>query len=209
MSVKCDVCGQSFGGVYSTVRAKGCAGEVVLQEGGLGIRCHYASDFALSRLDLKGWDLPIGSIVCDECIGQAIQDGRVERQELLAMFEEPETDRLDLDDPDEQLLHGGFIIKHMGHRAKDLLVTFVADLQGQRVLLSVEWIDTALLTWTMESLQQEINRLLERQSVPHRIKSLDGFKVDLIVKDKARFHIRLVERDFEPRQPTLVMSVVE
>ena len=99
------------------------------------------------------------------------------------------------------------IMKHQGHWAHDLLVAFDADTEARKVVLAVEWVDSILLEWFVGiHLLSRLNNALKKASQP-ALKSLHGFEFELLVDGKVRFDLRLIERDFEPRQPTLMMSL--
>lgn len=100
-----------------------------------------------------------------------------------------------------------FLMKHQGTKARDLEFAIDVDTDAKTVVLNVEWIDTSLIDWALVfSLLSTINSELESKGLP-KLKSLDGFQIELVVAGKTRFSLRRVDRDFEPSQPTLVMHL--
>ena len=100
-------------------------------------------------------------------------------------------------------------MQQSGYNAPDLTIGYEADIAARRILLTAGWIDTGLLEWFLAcSLLQEINHHLDESSA--KFESLDSFDIEVVVASKkgsARFSVQRIERDFEPSQPTLVMSL--
>jgi len=101
------------------------------------------------------------------------------------------------------------LMKHMMHNTRDIMVEFEADLISRKVIIHVDTIDTLiierLLRFTMLSY---VNEELERLGKLPLLSNMSRFSIELVVADKAQFSLRLVERDFEPREPTLAMSLL-
>jgi hypothetical protein len=101
-------------------------------------------------------------------------------------------------------------MKHMMHNTRDLLIAYEIDLIKRTIVLNIEWIDSLLihdfLTYTAI---RAINRKLVEVNKLPLASNIAGYTVELIVDGKVHFDLRLIERDFEPRQPTLVMRVKE
>jgi hypothetical protein len=97
----------------------------------------------------------------------------------------------------------------MMHNANDVMVEFEADLISRAVTIRVDSIDTLilerLLRFTMLSYVKEE---LESIGKLPLLTNMSRFSIELVVASKVRFNLRLVERDFEPREPTLAMSLL-
>lgn len=112
--------------------------------------------------------------------------------------------------PAGRFVRGQILMKHTLHGAQDLMIAYTADMVLQELELHVEWVDSGLVEWALKfGLLSEINRELETMHSTCRVESLSHFKVVLTVANKARFTLHLVERDFEPRQTTLVLLYQE
>jgi hypothetical protein len=99
------------------------------------------------------------------------------------------------------------LMKHSGHRARDLYIGYEADIATRQILLKVKWIDTGLLEWFLSfGLPHEINSQLDNRD--KKLEKLDSFDIELIVAEQARFSIRRIEREYEPHEPTLVMRLI-
>ena len=97
-------------------------------------------------------------------------------------------------------------MKHIMHSARDLLIEYEIDLIKRKIIISVDSIDTLLIeSFIKTTAISAVNRELEKFNKLPLIENLNGFEVELVVAEKAKFSLRLVERDFEPREPTLVM----
>jgi hypothetical protein len=103
------------------------------------------------------------------------------------------------------------IMKHMMHRAHDVTFAYEVDLSLRTVTVRVATIDTALIEWFLKfSLLHCINDEMQNQHAGHaEFANLSSFSIEIVVADKARFSLRLVERDCEPLEPTLVMRLKE
>lgn len=76
--------------------------------------------------------------------------------------------------------------------------------------LNVDWIDASLIEcFLMSSAVNAVNRELESVGKLPLVTKLTGFAIELNVAGKAKFSLQLVERDFEPNEPTLVMRLLE
>lgn len=101
------------------------------------------------------------------------------------------------------------IMKHMMHNTNDVRFTYEADLILRTVTVRVTTIDTALIEWFLKfSLLHGVNDEMTKAGKAE-FANLSSFQIELIVADKAKFNLKLVERDFEPRDPTLVMKLKE
>jgi len=101
------------------------------------------------------------------------------------------------------------IMKHTMHNTNDVRFAYEADLSLRTVIVRVSTIDTALIDWYLRfSLLHGINDEMTKAGKAE-FADLSNFKIELIVADKAKFSLKLVERDFEPRDPTLVMTLKE
>jgi hypothetical protein len=97
------------------------------------------------------------------------------------------------------------IMKHSMHRAQDVQFAYEADLSLRTVTVRVDTIDTGLIEWFLKfSLLHGVNDEMTKVGKAE-FANLNSFQIELIVADKAKFNLKLVERDFEPREPTLVM----
>lgn len=101
-------------------------------------------------------------------------------------------------------------IKHMSHGTCDLEIAYEVDLLKRTLTMQVDAIDTLLIeSFLRFSAVNAFNEELEKVGKLPLLTNVNGFAIQMIVADKARFSLRLVERDFEPRQPTLVMRLLE
>ena len=101
-------------------------------------------------------------------------------------------------------------MKHFMHKTRDLLIAYEIDLIKRTMVLNVEWIDTLLLEdFLTYTAIRAINRKLEEVNKLPLATNIEGYTVELIVDSRVHFDLRLIERDFEPRQLTLVMKVKE
>lgn len=102
------------------------------------------------------------------------------------------------------------IMKHMSHRTSDLDIAYEFDLLKRTFTMNVDQIDTLLIeSFIRFAAVSSVNDELEKAGKLPLLNNLNGFAIEMIVADKARFSLRLIERDFEPRQPTLVMKLLE
>lgn len=100
-------------------------------------------------------------------------------------------------------------MKHMMHNAKDVMVEYEANLISRAVTIRVDTIDTLILERFISlCILDYINAELERIGKLPLLTNMSGFSIELVVANKVRFNLRLVERDFEPREPTLAMSLL-
>ena len=94
------------------------------------------------------------------------------------------------------------------HNARDLPICYEVDLIKRSILINVEWIDTDLIKHFLRfSAVEAINRELEIAGKLPLISNVNGFVIKLVVAEKAQFKLKIVERDFEPRELTLVMKI--
>jgi hypothetical protein len=101
------------------------------------------------------------------------------------------------------------IMKHMMHNTNDVRFAYEADLILRTATVRVATIDTALIEWFLKfSLLHGVNDAMTNAGKAE-FANLSSFQIELIVADKAKFSLTLVERDFEPRDPTLVMKLKE
>lgn len=107
-------------------------------------------------------------------------------------------------------MKNGVYMKHMMHSARDLLIEYEIDLMQRTIVIDVDSIDTLLIESFLKSTAvSAVNRELEKFNKLPLVKNVNGFSVELVVAKKARFDLALIERDFEPREPTLVMKLKE
>lgn len=107
------------------------------------------------------------------------------------------------------LINRKIAMKHMFHKAKDLCVEFEADLISRKIVLSVDWIDTLLIeSFITFSALQIVNDELEKVNKLPLLTSLENFKIVLLVAGSAGFSLHHTQRDFEPRESTLVMKLL-
>lgn len=98
------------------------------------------------------------------------------------------------------------LMKHTMHQAPDLPIVCEVDLTRRTAKLHVEWADMGLIEWFLKSsLLPLINSDLEAGGIGAKFDSVAAFQIELVLAGKATFDLRLLERDFEPRQSTLVM----
>lgn len=83
-------------------------------------------------------------------------------------------------------------MKHVMHSALDLPIDYEIDLINRTITMNVDWIDTSLIESFLRSVE---------------IKNLNGFAIALNVAGSVKFDLQLIERDFEPRESTLVMRL--
>jgi Tfp pilus assembly ATPase PilU len=101
-------------------------------------------------------------------------------------------------------------MKHMMHKARDLFIAYEIDLIKRAIVLNVNWIDTALIEdFITRGALHAINRQLEEIGKLPLATNIDGYTIELIVEGKVHLDVRLVESDYEPKEPTLVMRVKE
>lgn len=101
------------------------------------------------------------------------------------------------------------LMKHMMHNAKDVMVEFEADLISRAVTIRVDSIDTLIIERVIRfTMLSYVNEELDRVGKLPLLTNMTGFSIELVVANKVRFNLRLVERDFEPREPTLAMSLL-
>lgn len=101
------------------------------------------------------------------------------------------------------------LMKHMMHNARDVMVEYEVGLISRKVTIQVDTIDTLILERLISNtLLHYINEELERIGKLPLLTNMNGFSIELVVANKVRFNLRLVERDFEPREPTLAMSLL-
>lgn len=101
------------------------------------------------------------------------------------------------------------IMKHMMHNTNDVRFAYEADLILRAITVRVATIDTALIEWFLKfSLLHGVNDEMTKAGKAE-FANLSSFQIELIVADKAKFSLKLVERDFEPRDSTLVMKLKE
>lgn len=101
-------------------------------------------------------------------------------------------------------------MKHMMHKARDLPINYEINLIKRTLKMHVDWIDTTLIeSFIKSSAVNAVNTELEQLGKLPLLTNVVGFAIELIVADKVRFSLRLVERDFEPFEPTLVMRLLE
>jgi len=100
-------------------------------------------------------------------------------------------------------------MKHMMHNTNDVRFAYEADLSLRTVTVRVATIDTGLIEWFLKfSLLHGVNDEMTKAGKAE-FANLSSFQIELIVADKAKFSLKLVERDFEPLEPTLVMKLKE
>lgn len=99
------------------------------------------------------------------------------------------------------------ILKHQMHSARDLCINFDVDVEAKAITLKMEWIDTQLLKWWLQIHQlSAINNHLKHQNQSD-VESLKGFKVKLIVDEKATFDVSLFKSEINHEHDTLVMKL--
>lgn len=99
-------------------------------------------------------------------------------------------------------------MKHMLHKARDVKVYFEVNLTLKTVTIHVESIDTLILDQLItEVILENVNEELNGQ-LP-LLKNLSGFSIQLLFDNKVKFKEERIERDFEPRLPTLVISLLD
>ena len=105
---------------------------------------------------------------------------------------------------------GNAYLKHFMHHARDLPIRYETDLIQRRIAIQVDWIDTLLLQrFLTDHLLEEINQQLTKANKLPLLESLTGFDIALLVGKNGRFELRLMERDFEPREATLIIKPKE
>jgi len=101
------------------------------------------------------------------------------------------------------------LMKHMMHNTSDVMVEFEADLISRAVTIRVDSIDTLILERLVRfTMLHYVNEELERVGKLPLLTNMNGFSIELVVASKVRFSLRLVERDFEPCEPTLAMKLL-
>jgi hypothetical protein len=99
-------------------------------------------------------------------------------------------------------------MKHMMHSAGDLVIDYQIDLINRTMVMNVGWIDTSLIEDFLRfSAVSYINQQLGKVGKLPLITKLNGFAIELVVAERVRYEPELIERDFEPKQPTLVMKM--
>ena len=101
-------------------------------------------------------------------------------------------------------------MKHTMHHAGDQYISFEIDLLGRTVKIEMSVLDTLLLQLFLQrTLLEIINEGLEKIGNIPKIETLSSFNLKLNLDGKVNLSIRLCERSFEPKDPTLIMSVME
>lgn len=100
-------------------------------------------------------------------------------------------------------------IKHFMHSAKDLPITYEFDPINLKIKIESTWIDTLLLQRFLQMLIKEYNDELGKTDRSEVIVELSNFEITLAVADKVVYELQLIERAFEPKEPTLVMRIKE
>ncbi len=105
---------------------------------------------------------------------------------------------------------GSAYLKHFLHHARDLPIRYETDLIQRRIAIQVNWIDTLLLQrFLTDHLLEDINQQLTKVNKLPLLESLTGFEIELLVGQDSRFELKLMERDFEPREATLIIKPKE
>ena len=97
------------------------------------------------------------------------------------------------------------------HTAKDLLIAYEVDLIKHEVRMEVEWIDTQLIQRFLSStFLEEINLELTRTNMLPPLENLTSFSIELeMIQEqiKTTFEVELAQRDFEPKESSLVIML--
>lgn len=101
-------------------------------------------------------------------------------------------------------------MKHVMHGARDLDFHLEADFITRKVLVGIDWIDTALLeSFICVHAVQLLNDELEKVNKLPLLSSLDTFNIELHVASSARFSVQYVKSEVDARNNTLVMGLLE
>lgn len=104
-------------------------------------------------------------------------------------------------------------MKHMFHNAADLPIDYEVDLLAKTVWIKTSFIDTALLQSFIDRvLLQSINDYLETLGTKQKVLSITQFSLTLQIEDSTKFalfSIKLVKRDFQPEEPTIVLKLIK
>ena len=93
------------------------------------------------------------------------------------------------------------------HSAKDLPITYEFDPINLKIKIESAWIDTLLLQRFLHMLIKEHNDELVKTDKSEVIVDLSNFEITLTVANKVVYELQLIERAFEPKEPTLVMRI--
>ena len=102
------------------------------------------------------------------------------------------------------------LMKHQFHKAGDMKIEIRADLMTRKIELLADWIDTALIesVITLHAIQM-LNEELEKVNKLPLLVSLEGFNVELIVSNGARFSVHYVRSEVDARQNTMVLRLLK
>lgn len=102
------------------------------------------------------------------------------------------------------------LMKHVMHGARDLDFHLEADFITRKVLVGIDWIDTALLeSFICVHAVQLLNDELEKVNKLPPLDSLDSFNIELHVASSARFRVQFVRSETDSRDKTLVMQLLK
>lgn len=101
------------------------------------------------------------------------------------------------------------LMKHSMHNARDLPIDCEVDLTTSEVWINVDAIDTALLQMFLQkTLPSHIQEHIEVLGTKQPFQSIANFRV-MITIASVTFDLKLVKRDFEPAEPTLVFTLIQ
>jgi hypothetical protein len=100
-------------------------------------------------------------------------------------------------------------IKHSMHRTRDLTIDYEVDLMTSEIWINVEAIDSLLLQAFLErTLPSNIQEYFQALGTKQTFKTIDDFNIVLKIDDVS-FDLKLIKRDFEPTDPTLVFKLIK
>jgi hypothetical protein len=101
-------------------------------------------------------------------------------------------------------------MKYMMHNAGNLDVAYEIDMIKRTILIDVKWIDAELNSDFLKVYAlHAINRKLEEMNKLPLATNIACYSVELILDGKINLDVQLVDRDFSPKEPTLVSKIKE